>query len=146
MVAAKEKFEIVSGAVPPPLGFSWGLSYRMMGLMIYGVSGRPVFSVDRYIYRIYNSCMKTLINIRADVDVKRRAQKAARELGIPLSTIVNAYLKQLGREQRINFVVPLRPNKKTAELLRQASKDRHVGRNVSPAFSTSEEMDAYLNS
>ena len=90
--------------------------------------------------------MKTLINIKADVDVKRRAQKAAKELGIPLSTIVNAYLKQLGREQWVNFIVPLRPNKKTAKLLRRASKDYRERRNISSAFSTAEKMDAYLNS
>ena len=79
--------------------------------------------------------MKTLISIKADIDVKRKAQKAAKELGIPLSTIVNAYLKQFGREQRVNFVVPLRPNKKTAELLRRASEDYRKKRNISPAFS-----------
>ncbi len=90
--------------------------------------------------------MKTLISIKADVDVKRRAQKAAKELGLPLSTIVNAYLKQFGREQRVNFAVPLRPNKKTAELLRRVSKDFRNGKNISPAFSTAEEMDEYLNS
>lgn len=90
--------------------------------------------------------MKTLINIKADIDVKRRAQKAAKELGIPLSTIVNAYLKQFGREQRVSFVVPLRPNKKTAKLLRRAGGDYRKKINVSPAFSTIEEMDAYLNS
>ena len=89
--------------------------------------------------------MKTLISIRADTDVKREAQKAAKELGIPLSTIVNAYLKQLGREQRINFVVPLRPNKKTAKLLRRASKDFSKGRNVSRFFATADDMDAYLD-
>lgn len=95
---------------------------------------------------IYFSYMKTLISIKADIDVKRRAQKAAKELGIPLSTIVNAYLKQLGREPRISFAVPLRPNKKTAELLQRASRDYRRGRNISPEFSTGEEMDEYLNS
>jgi len=90
--------------------------------------------------------VKTLISIKADVDVKRRAQKAAKELGIPLSTIVNAYLKQLGREPRVSFVVPLRPNKKTKELLQRASKDLRKGRNISPAFSTAGEMDEYLES
>jgi DNA-damage-inducible protein J len=89
--------------------------------------------------------MKTAINIKTDVDVKRRAQKVAKELGIPLSTIVNAYLKQLGREPRVNFAVPLRPNKKTAELLRRASGDYRKRRNISPEFSTAEEMDEYLN-
>ncbi|MBI2446723.1 MAG: type II toxin-antitoxin system RelB/DinJ family antitoxin [Parcubacteria group bacterium] len=90
--------------------------------------------------------MKTLINIKADVDVKKRAQKIAKELGIPLSTIINAYLKQLGREQRINFIIPLRPNKETAKLLRRASKNYCERKNISHAFSTAEEMNVYLNS
>lgn len=95
---------------------------------------------------IYYRYMKTLINIKADVEVKRRAQKIAKEIGIPLSTIINAYLKQFGREQRVNFLVPLRPNKKTAKLLRQASDDYRKKKNISPLFSTAEEMDVYLNS
>lgn len=90
--------------------------------------------------------MKALINIKADVEVKRKVQKVAKELGIPLSTIVNAYLKQLSREQRVNFVVPVRPNKRTATLLRRASKDYREKKNISPTFSTVEEMDAYLDS
>jgi len=89
--------------------------------------------------------VKTLINIRTDPEVKRRAQKAAKAIGIPLSTIINAYLKQFGHEQKIDFSVPLRPNKKTAKLLDQASEDYKKGRNISPVFETAEEMDAYLD-
>lgn len=44
------------------------------------------------VYTIDN--MKTVINIRTDPEVKHRAQKAAKAIGIPLSTIINAYLKQ----------------------------------------------------
>ncbi|MEK7541675.1 MAG: type II toxin-antitoxin system RelB/DinJ family antitoxin [Patescibacteria group bacterium] len=89
--------------------------------------------------------MKTLISIKADPEVKTRAQRVAKEIGIPLSTIINAYLKQLGREKSINFAVPLRPNKKTARAIRQADKDYKKGVNISPVFETSEEMDAYLD-
>ena len=90
--------------------------------------------------------MKTLINIRTDPEVKRRAQTVAKELGMPLSTIINAYLKQLGRERRVHFVVPLQPNKKTANLLRRAHDDYKKGKNISPVFETAEEIDAYLDS
>ena len=106
----------------------------------------PLADLTRNDCCIYYRYMKTLINIKADVDVKKRAQKIAKDLGIPLSTIINAYLKQLGREQRINFVVPLRPNKETAKLLRRASKDYSEKKNISHAFSTVKEMDIYLNS
>ena len=90
--------------------------------------------------------MKTLISIKTDPEVKEQAQRVAKEIGIPLSTIINAYLKQLGREKTINFAVPLRPNKKTARLLDKADEDYKKGRNISPIFETAEEMDVYLNS
>lgn len=90
--------------------------------------------------------MKTLINIKTDVEVKRGIQKIAQELGIPLSTIVNAYFKRLLRERRVDFALPLRPNKKTAKLLRQAREDYKKSKNISPVFETAAEMDAYLDS
>lgn len=90
--------------------------------------------------------MKTLISIKTDIEVKRGIQRIAEELGIPLSTIINAYFKRLLRERRVDFVLPLQPNKKTVKLLRQAHEDYKKGRNISPAFETAEEMDAYLNS
>lgn len=89
--------------------------------------------------------MKTLISIKADIEVKERAQEVARQIGIPLSTIINAYLKQFGREQRVNFALPLRPNKKTVRLIKKADEDYKKGRNISPVFETADEMDAYLD-
>lgn len=90
--------------------------------------------------------MKTLLNIKTDKEVKVGVQKIAKELGFPLSTIINAYLKQLLRDKRINFTLPLTPNKKTARLLKKAREDYKKGKNISPAFETAEEMDAYLHS
>lgn len=89
--------------------------------------------------------MKTLISIKADREVKERAQEVAKQIGIPLSTIINAYLKQFGRDQRIDFALPLQPNKKTAKLLQQADEDYKKGRNISPVFETAAAMDAYLD-
>ena len=113
------------------------------GIFLKKQNGSSLTRDDRCIYYGY---MKTLISIKADVDVKKRAQKAAKELGMPLSTIVNAYLKQLGREPMVHFAVPLRPNKKTAEALRRASKDYRKGKNISPVYSTAEAMNEYLDS
>ena len=89
--------------------------------------------------------MKTLLNIKTDAAVKREAKKFAEEIGLPLSTLINASLKQMLRERRVHFTVPLIPNKKTAKILRQASEDYLKGKNISPAFETSKEMDAYLD-
>lgn len=89
--------------------------------------------------------MKTLISIKADIEVKERAQEVAKQIGIPLSTIINAYLKQFSREQRIDFALPLRPNKKTARLIKRADADYKNGRNISPAFENAEDAIAYLH-
>lgn len=89
--------------------------------------------------------MKTLINIKTDVAVKRGVQKVAKELGIPVSTIVNAYFKRLLRERRVDFALPLRPNKKMAALIMQAREDYKNGKNISPIFENVEDAIAYLN-
>ena len=47
--------------------------------------------------------MKTMINIKADKEVKESAQRVAAELGLPLSTVINAYLKELSENVRPFF-------------------------------------------
>ena len=89
--------------------------------------------------------MKTLLNIKTDPAVKREAKKFAEEVGFPLSTLINAYLKQMIREQSINFAVPLRPNRKTARLIKKADEDFKKGVNISPAFDNTEDAIAYLH-
>lgn len=89
---------------------------------------------------------KTTINIKADTDVKKKAQKVAKSLGMPLSTIINAYLHQLVRTKAVAFGVPegtLRPAVKRR--LDRLTKEARVGKNLSPAFTSVEAMDEYLN-
>ena len=47
--------------------------------------------------------MKTMINIRADKEVKENAQKIAGDLGLPLSGIINAFLKEFVRSKKYLF-------------------------------------------
>ncbi len=89
--------------------------------------------------------MKTLLNIKTDAVVKREAKKFAEEIGLPLSTLINASLKQMLRERRVNFSVPLVPNKKTARLIKKADEDFKKGVNISPAFDNAEDAIAYLH-
>ena len=89
--------------------------------------------------------MKTLLNIKMDVEVKKGVKEIAEELGLPLSTIVNAYLKQLLRERRVSFMLPLKPNTKTLKLLRQARADYKKSKNISPVFERAKDAIAYLH-
>lgn len=46
---------------------------------------------------------KTVLNVKTDVDVKREAQSLAKKIGVPLSMVVNAQLKQFIANRKIEF-------------------------------------------
>ena len=101
-----------------------------------------------YAYCIYNGHMaKVTINIKADKKVKEQAQKTARELGMPLSAIVNAYLHQFIRTKTVSFYVPEgKLNPAAKRRLDRLAKEAREGKNVVGPFMTAGEMDAYLDS
>lgn len=88
---------------------------------------------------------KTIINIKADPEVKIKAQKIARELGMPLSTVINAYLKQFIRTKEVHFSVEGTLKPAVKKRLDRLAKEAREGKNLSPAFHSVREMDAYLN-
>lgn len=88
---------------------------------------------------------KTVINIKMDKKLKRDAQKVAKDLGLPLGTIVNHYLRDLVRDKRIVFQAPLVPNAKTRKILDEIGRDRKAGKNFDGPFTVSESIE-YLKS
>lgn len=91
--------------------------------------------------------MKTVISVKVDVDVRNKARKVAKKMGLPLSMVVNNQLKRFAEEQRIEFRAPLVPNAKTRKILDEALRDIREGRKdkFSPAFTNMKEMDRYLD-
>ena len=90
--------------------------------------------------------MKTLINIRADEEVKESAQRLAKELGFPLSAVINAYLKEFIREQSLRISVEPRLRPEIGALLKKASLDYKRSRNLSPRLHEISEIKKYLHS
>ena len=90
--------------------------------------------------------MKTQLIIKTDKEVKVQAQKTAKELGLPLSTLVNAYLKQFIATKEAHFYVQeeLRPEAK--RWLDRLMKEAREGKNLSPTFDNAEDAIRYLNS
>lgn len=88
---------------------------------------------------------KTTINIKADKDVKEKAQRVARDLGMPLSTVINAYLNQFIRTREVHFYLEgeLRPAVK--KRLDRLQREALAGKNLSPAFSNARGAAQYLN-
>jgi addiction module RelB/DinJ family antitoxin len=91
---------------------------------------------------------KTVLNVKTDVSVKKQAQALAKKIGVPLSTIVNAQLKQFISEQRVEFSVPLVPNARLRKVIEQAEKDiREKNTDAfSPKFNNAEDAIAWLQS
>lgn len=90
--------------------------------------------------------MKTVINIKTDLEVKNTAQELARELGLSLSAVVNAYLKQFVRTKEVYFSSVPRMSVALENLLGDVEKDIKAGRNLSRAISSEEELKKYLTS
>lgn len=90
--------------------------------------------------------MKTVINIKTDKDVKEQAQKIAKELGVPLSTVVNASLKQFVRSREIYFSLAPEMSANLEAALGVAEKDIAAKKNLSSSFRSAEEAIKYLHS
>ena len=88
--------------------------------------------------------MKTVINIKVDKDIKEQAFATAKEMAVPLSTIINAFLKKFISDKRVTFEAPLKPSKYLEKVLKQADKDIKAGKNLSPMFVDMKKMDKYL--
>lgn len=87
------------------------------------------------------------IFVKTEPEIKKEAQKTAEELGFSLSSLINAYLRQLVRTKTINFSAKELdevPNVRTRAVLKQAEEDLKKG-NTSPKFKTAGEFIDYLH-
>ena len=90
--------------------------------------------------------MKTVLNVKTDKDVKYKAQKIAKDIGLPLSTVVNAYLKEFVRERAVRFCVEPEIRPEVGKLLRKASEDYKNRKNISKPFKNTKDILVYLRS
>lgn len=89
--------------------------------------------------------MNTVIHIKANKEVKEHAQKLAYELGLSLSDVINASLRNFIRTRELYFSHTPRMTPELEKLLSQVDKDIKNKKNLSKPFSTPEEMDEYLD-
>ncbi|MEK7589767.1 MAG: type II toxin-antitoxin system RelB/DinJ family antitoxin [Patescibacteria group bacterium] len=89
--------------------------------------------------------MKTMINIRADKEVKENAQKIAGDLGLPLSGIINAFLKEFVRSKKISFSAIPKMTPYLENILGKVEKDIDEKKNMTKTFKTAKQANAYLD-
>ena len=86
----------------------------------------------------------TILNVKTDKKLKADAQKVSAELGVPLSTVINAFLKQFVRDKEITLSAnQYRPTPYLESILEQAQKEYEAGDFVGP-FKTGEDFVAHL--
>ncbi|MBI4360099.1 MAG: type II toxin-antitoxin system RelB/DinJ family antitoxin [Candidatus Jacksonbacteria bacterium] len=92
--------------------------------------------------------MKTLLNFKIDTELKEEAQRVASELGFPLSTLLNAYVRQLIKNRSVYFNT--KPDTHTMppaleEELEEVERDIHSNKNLSRSFSDVQDAITYLH-
>ncbi len=89
---------------------------------------------------------KTVISVKVDKDVRDRARRVSKQLGVPISMVVNQELKRFAEERRVEFRAPLILNAKTRKILDEALKDIREGREdkFSPAFTNMDDAIRWL--
>lgn len=91
--------------------------------------------------------MITQVIFTIDKRLKSKAMRKARSFGLPFSSVLNLTTRAFV-DGRINIgVVDNTPfNNKTAREIYSALSDIKKGKNLSPRFSSAEEMDKFLDS
>ncbi len=90
--------------------------------------------------------MKTIVNLKTDKEVKENAQKVAAELGLTLSAVINAYLKQFIRNRSVYFSSAPKMTSELEHLIGKTEKDYKNKKSISPVFRDDAEMLDYLHS
>jgi len=91
--------------------------------------------------------MSTVLHVKLDEDLKKEAQAAAKDIGLPLSTIVSANLKEFVRSRSVTISdTPVIKPELEQELLDLAKKSLEERTDLSPAFSTTEEAKKWIES
>ena len=89
--------------------------------------------------------MKTQVNLKIDPKVKIMAQKRARDIGLSLSSVVNASLKQFANTGELQLSSRYRMTPQLEKTLIEARAEYEKGKSFGP-FKTVKEMFDSLES
>jgi addiction module RelB/DinJ family antitoxin len=87
---------------------------------------------------------KTIINLKVSKELKREAQDLADEIGLPLTTVITANLREFVRSRSLTVSAFPRLKPEIEREMATAIADLQKNKNVSPAFNTPKEAADYL--
>ncbi|NCQ66034.1 MAG: type II toxin-antitoxin system RelB/DinJ family antitoxin [Candidatus Pacebacteria bacterium] len=83
--------------------------------------------------------MNTVISVRTDKDVKNAAQQIAQSIGISLSTMINAYLRQVIVTGRIELYAPEKMTPNLEDFISEVEAELKSGK-VSDQFNNADDF------
>lgn len=86
--------------------------------------------------------MNTVISVKIDQELKEAAQAVAKSAGIPLSTLINAYLRQVVATRRIELYAPEPMTPKLESLIAEVESEIERGEVSKPYTSASDFVKA----
>jgi addiction module RelB/DinJ family antitoxin len=89
--------------------------------------------------------MKVIINIKTEKEIKENAQSIAKKMGISLSDVINASLRNFIRTREVYFFDTPRMTPEFEKILGKIDKNIKEGKNISPKLSSSKEVNDYLD-
>ena len=72
--------------------------------------------------------MKTQVNLKIDVAIKKNAQKRAKEIGLSLSSVVNATLSQFARTGELELSSAPKMTPYLERLVKEAREDHEASK------------------
>ncbi len=76
----------------------------------------------------------TVLNVKIDKKLKQQAQQVAKDLGLPISTVVAGNLREFVRSRSITISDPPRLKPNVEKDLLAISKQAKQGKDISPSF------------
>ncbi|MGH7142216.1 MAG: hypothetical protein ACREF5_01945 [Candidatus Saccharimonadales bacterium] len=92
-----------------------------------------------------SSLDKTIINLKVNKSLKHEAQEVANEIGVPLTTVVTASLKEFVRSRSLTLSAFPRLKPEIEKELGVAINDYKKGRNTSKVYSKHEDVASHLS-
>ena len=84
--------------------------------------------------------MKTTMHIKVDKDIKEKSAKIAKNLGLSLSTIVNASLRNFIKTETFSVSNAEKMTPYMENWLAEVEKDIKAGKNMSKPYNSAEEL------
>lgn len=88
--------------------------------------------------------MKTTTSVKLDAKIKEEASQLASELGLSLSSVINATLKQFVTERRVVLSVAPEFNEKTKKAFLAMEADVRAGKNISDSYTNVDDLKKAL--